>query len=291
MKYFIWVFIALVAVSCGENKKKEKIEIKENKPGQKMIKPSDVVMGDYAFIEMGVKNTFEESKAFYEILGFTEVKNQFKDENMMMMTDSNLVIVLNKASIAPAMLIYLNENLVELEQKISKTGILVHKVDDFIEVKSPDGIKVTVLNMSSEGLFRPTSKSMMELMTTNEIGNPKLLPNKKMGVFGEFSHQIANFDKSLQWWANLGIIGQGIMEFGYKFSIIYDKQVVIGLHERQNSKWLGSAITYFATDQEVRLEKLKKELDPSLINESEELGPGNAIIKSPEGNLVFVFKL
>lgn len=290
MKQFCLILLGLILIACSDDAPK-RIDVKEKQKEKLVIKPSDVELGDYSFIEIGVKNSYQSSRRFYEILGFSEIPNQFTDTNMVMFSDSNLILVLNKASIAPAMLIYLNENVEKLSEEIKAEGLLVRGFDNGIEIKSPDGVKVTVLNQSSKGLYRPTSKKMMELMQSNDIADPSKLPNKKIGVFGEFSHQTKDINRALLFWAKLGIIGSGIMEYGYKYSIILDRYSVIGVHEQQDDKWLGSAITYFATDQEVRLAKLKQELPPESINESSKLGAGSAIIKSPEGNLVFVFKL
>jgi predicted lactoylglutathione lyase len=294
MNKLVFVLAAFVLFSCGEEKNETpKPGNPQQGPAQKKeaILPSEVRLGDYSFVEIGVKNTFEDSKKFYETMGFEEVPDQFEDENLMMMSDNSLKIVLNKGSIAPAMLIYLNKDIKALADEIKKQGILVDLADDFLEVKSPDGIKVTVLQLDSEGMYQTTAMNMMNMMQTNEIGNPASMPNKKMGIFGEFSHQVRDVESALRWWAKVGLIGSGIMEYGYKFAIIADKQSVIGVHEKQDDKWIGNAITYFATDQDARIAKLKNELDPSMIRESQKLGPGSAIVKSPEGNLIFVFKL
>ena len=71
-----------------------------------------------------------------------------------------------------------------------------------------------------------------------------------------------------------------------------DKLNVVGVHNKgQQHNWIGSAITYFATDQEIRIESLKQKIPAESFNESEKLGPGNAVLKTPEGNLIFLFKL
>lgn len=295
MKKLIWIFAAVTLFSCGEEKKDDKKEegqkIENSTKEDERIVPSNITMGDYAYIELGVKNTPEASFEFYKTLGFTEIPNQFEDENLTMMSDSNLVIVLNKGSIAPAMQIYINKDIAKLEADLKNEGILVQKIENGLQVQSPDGIKVAVLQGETDKLFKPELGVMMAMMQSNDIMDPTKMPNKKIGVFGEFSHQVSDIHKSLKWWAKLGLLGSGIMEYGYKYSIIMDRLSVVGLHEHQNENWFGSAITYFATDQDVRLKKLKEELDPKMVNESEKLGEGSAIVTAPEGNLIFVYKL
>lgn len=293
MKKLFSIALLLLVAACNSEEKKT-IDVNQNQQPQEKIKiqPSNIELGSYSFVEVGVKATFEKSKAFYQKIGFQEIPNQFEDTTLIMMSDNSLKIVLNKGSIAPAMLVYLNPKLDSLKMALKAKGILFTEPgDDFIQIKSPNGARIAVIDMDPAGKFEITAPNMMDMMQTGDIGKPSALPNQKIGIFGEFSHQVRDVEAAMKWWAKLGLISSGIMEFGYKFAILMDKQSVVGVHETQDNKWIGSAITYFATDQDRRIEELKKEIDPSMINESRKLGPGSAVVKSPEGNLIFVFKL
>ncbi|MEZ4936536.1 MAG: hypothetical protein R2799_02985 [Crocinitomicaceae bacterium] len=294
MKKWIGISLLFVLFACNseESKTTETPVVQEKDKTSEKIIPSDVELGTYSFVEIGVKGTYEVSRKFYQTIGFQEIPSQFEDTTLVMMSDNSLKIVLNKASIAPAMLVYLNPNLEQLKVKLKEQGILFSQPgEDFIEIKSPNGAHIAIIDMDPTGKFEIKHPNMMEMMQTNDIGNPAALPNPKIGIFGEFSHQVRDVEEAMKWWAKVGLMGSGIMEFGYKFAILMDKCSVVGVHEKQDTKWIGSAITYFATDQEVRIEQLKKELDPEMIRESQQLGQGSAIVKSPEGNLIFVFKL
>ncbi len=293
MKKLIGVLAIAILFGCNsEEKKSEGNQANNEEPKkQEKIIPADLELGDYSFVEIGVKNTFDESKSFYETMGFKVIPDQFEDTAMIMMSDNSLKIVLNKGSIAPAMLVYLNKDLNGLKAKLKEQGVLFSEPGDYVQIKSPNGARVAVLNMDSEGKYQTTAPNMMGLMETGQIGNPGALPNPVIGVFGEFSHQVRDVEAAMKWWAKLGLMGSGIMEYGYKFAILMDKYSVVGVHEKQDDKWIGSAITYFATDQDARLARLKEVLPATMINESAKLGPGSAIVKTPEGNLFFVFKL
>lgn len=282
-----------VLIGCSSDKKESKeAENKTNPQREEQIIPSNIELGDYSFVEIGIKNSIHNSMKFYQVMGFKEIPNQFEDTAMIMMSDNSLKIVLNKRSIAPAILVYLNKDLNKLKGELMKEKIAFKEPgDNYIQIKSPDGVQIAVLQGDSEGMYEVSALNMMGMMETGQIGNPAALPNPKIGIFGEFSHQVNNVEDALKWWSRLGLVSSGIMEFGYKFAILMDKKSVIGVHEKQNDKWFGSAITYFATDQEVRLEKLKKELPATMVNETGELGEGSAIVTTPEGNLFFVFKL
>lgn len=294
MKKLAGVLLVFLLIGCNsEDKKgKEKVEVKQNEP-QEQIVPSDIVLGHYSFIEIGVKNSIQESIQFYSILGFKEVPNQFEDTSMMMMTDNNLKIVLNKVSIAPAMIVYLNEDLNALKAELTQDQVLFREPGDFIEIKSPNGARIAVLERDTAGLFHTNAPTFMDLMETGRLSDPSSFPNPNMGVFAEFSHQVDDVKAAMRWWAKLGLIGQGVIEYeGSKFAILMDKLNVVGVHNKgQQHNWIGSAITYFATDQEIRIESLKQKIPAESFNESEKLGPGNAVLKTPEGNLIFLFKL
>ncbi|MCB0478225.1 MAG: hypothetical protein KDC84_08680 [Crocinitomicaceae bacterium] len=292
MKKLIGISFLFLLVACNSEEKKTSAPVEEPKKEDTKIMPSDVELGTYSFIEIGVKGTYDASRKFYQTLGFQEIPNQFEDTSLIMLSDNSLKLVLNKGSIAPAMLVYMNPNMDTLKAKLKEQGILYSEPGaDYIQIKSPDGAHVAILDKDPAGMFEIKHPNMMEMMQTNDIGNPGALPNPKLGIFGEFSHQVRDVEKAMQWWAKVGLMGSGIMEFGYKFAILMDRCSVVGVHEKQDNKWIGSAITYFATDQEVRIEQLKKEIDPEMIRETQQLGPGSAIIRSPEGNLIFAFKL
>jgi len=122
--------------------------------------------------------------------------------------------------------------------------------------------------------------SMLSL-PNGHIKIPEKYPNKKCGVFGEFSHPVKDLYKSINFWESIGYELFSITEKPYHRAIITDRMNIVGLHQTRDLNI--PSLAYYAVDMPDRIEHLRQEgveIHKELLKKDNRLI--SAIIRSPE---------
>lgn len=143
------------------------------------------------------------------------------------------------------------------------------------------------------GEYRVTSPNKVYMASRNAGSEPKLTvqqsENPVCGKFSELSSPATKLSEELAWWKDIGFSVVKHEKKPYHFAIVSDGTVTIGLHEFKEIP--STAITYYMPDMEQRIDRLKK----LGITISEEIPTAdgriaNAILTSPDGQLVYLFE-
>lgn len=114
---------------------------------------------------------------------------------------------------------------------------------------------------------------------------PEKYVNKSIGMFGELAHPVADLERSISFWEQLGFNAVSRFTAPYPWAIVTDGLSVVGLHQTDRFVW--PAITYFASDMQDKIRLLK---DTSLSGFTDQEG-ANATLVTPEKQHIFLYSL
>jgi len=231
----------------------------------------------------------EASLQFYQKLGFKELFRADWPFRWIQVSDGQLLIMLRHDEQPYIALTYYVKDIDALVAGLEAKGISFTskpKAADMVKryvFQSPDGLNISLVSLM-EGFEQPAGPTMLT-MAQEDYFNPDKYVNKTAGMFGEFTHPVADLDASLVFWEKLGFKILSKFASPYPWAIISDGLAVVGLH--QTSNFTYPAMAFFAADMKDKIEKLK----PEGISGVEKGNPANVIIETPEGQHVFLFKL
>lgn len=247
-------------------------------------------LGEATLITMSTKN-LEQSRSFYDKLGYTKVIENAPTDNQLKLTDQTLVIQLKEEENSYLGLTYFTEFLdekvaaiesrdIEIDEKIEKAGQLSE-----IFLSSPNGLRISLNNADLKNIYQPQGLTLLNFPEEDFL-NPEKYPNPKCGVFGEFSQSVTDLEKSIGFWEKLGFNALSVNQEPYPWAIMSDQLNILGLHQTED--FTQSAITYFASDMKNRISQLKAvgitSIKPFTIDDD-----ANAIVTAPEGMQIFLF--
>lgn len=249
-----------------------------------------LILGEATLITMSTKN-LEQSRSFYDKLGYTKLNENAPTDNQMKITDQTLVIELKEDDNSYLGLTYFTEYLdekvtaiesrgIEIDEKIEKAGQLSE-----ISLSSPNGLRINLNNADSKKVYQPQGLTLLNFPEEDFL-NPEKYPNPRCGVFGEFSQSVTDLQKSIDFWEKLGFNALSVNQEPYPWAIMSDQLNILGLHQTED--FTQSAITYFASDMKNRISRLKEigitSIKPFSIDDA-----ANAIVTTPEGMQIFLF--
>jgi len=231
----------------------------------------------------------ENSLAYYQKLGFSEVLRADWPFPWIQVSDGALLIMLRQDAAPYIALTYYVKDVNKVSTNLRKKGIRFDREPrktDMIKrymFISPDGLNISLVSMV-DGFTRPPGPGMLQ-MEQKDYFKPEKYVNKKCGLFGELAHPVADLDKSLEFWQLLGFTAVSKFSSPYPWAIISDGLSIVGLH--QSTHFTFPAITYFAADMEDKIIALKKEG----LKDYTEKGPSEIVLTTPEQQHIFLFKL
>ena len=160
--------------------------------------------------------------------------------------------------------------------KLEKSGIN-------IKDKSIDG------STSNSIILRDPNNFGISIIKFDTSTLPKLSgnPNRKCGIFGEFSIPVNDLKESIEFWEKLGYSVQKQIDKPYPQVILSDGLFIVGLH--QTDSFVTPAITYFSKDAPKRIQQLETEGLEITYPPEDSRPHQNGILKSPSGQLIFIF--
>jgi len=244
-------------------------------------------LGDVACVYVTTPD-LDSSTAVYEKLGFPKIASNTFPVPWAQVSDGSLLIMMRKDATPYIGLTYYPSDVEKVVEKLEKDGIVFvqkPKEGDAIKryyFKTPDGLSV-MLASNLGGFSQPTGLTMLT-MKQDDLKYADKYPNKQCGAFGEFSHPVADLDKSIAYWKKLGFTVKSKMTTPYPWAIVTDGLMLIGLH--QTTDFTYPAVTYFGLNTDARVRQLK---DKGLNNFSDMMGKSNVILKTWEGQHFFLF--
>ncbi len=231
----------------------------------------------------------DQSLAYYQQLGFRELFRADWPFPWIQITDGVLLIMLRTDPIPYIALTYYVKDIAGVVADLDKKGIaFTYRAKDADPVKrfvfqSPDGLTISLVNIM-EGFSQPPGPGMLT-MPQQDYFSPDKYVNKVVGLYGEFAHPVADLEKSIVFWAQLGFKTVSKFASPYPWAIISDGLSIVGLH--QTASFNYPAITFFAADMKEKIERLK---EGGLTNYTEKAA-GSIVLTTPEQQHINLFQL
>jgi len=246
-------------------------------------------LGEVACIYV-TSTDLDSSIAVYEKLGFQKTGSNTFPVSWVQASDGSLLIMIRKDNTPYIGLTYYVTGIEKIAEQLEKDGIVFTqkpKEGDPIKryyFKSPDGFNIMLA--ANIGSFQKPSGTTMANMKQEDYASADKYPNKQCGVFGEFCHPVSDLNTSIAFWKKIGFEIKYQTTIPYPHAILSDGLMIIGLHQTKDFNY--PAITYFGLNTEKRVQQLKEK---GLHNFSEMMGKGNVILKTWEGQHLFLFTL
>ncbi len=195
----------------------------------------------------------------------------------MTMTDGQLFITLVKTAQPSPAILFRAPNMLNVSDTLSALAVPI--VSDVkgptlgeIRLKSPNAIYIAIRPETDEPLLTPTGEL-----------------NPICGRITELSIGTGHLKVEASFWEMLGFVKARADQKPYAYAVMTDAHVQVGLHEERDIPSL--ALTYFSPDMAERIDRLKKSGMP-ITEELPSLDGhlGNIILKSPDGQLVYMFE-
>ncbi len=235
------------------------------------------VMGSHTRLLLSTKDLLT-SMAWWTRMGFSPVTmSGEKIDSAITLSDGQVVLTLVKTSMPSPVIVYRTENIKRVKQLLDSLVIpMTYEVEgpmySELRITSPNNVHVAIRASSVEPPIRATGAL-----------------NTLCGKKAEYSTAAVRLGVEVQWWADIGFTPAKTDSSFYPFMNMTDGTIEVGIHENKDIPSL--AITYFMDDMEERIDRLKK----AGVTPIEELPTvdnrlANAIFRSPEGQLVFLFE-
>jgi catechol 2,3-dioxygenase-like lactoylglutathione lyase family enzyme len=249
----------------------------------------------------------EMSLTFYKKLGFSELFRADWPFPWIQITDGALLIMLRKDDKPYIALTYyvndvdkvvamLDEKGIDFAQRAKDTDALKRYL-----IKSPDGLNISLVGMPTGAGFKQPPGPTMLNMPQQDFFNPDKYVNKVCGLFGEFAYPVADLEKAIAFWQQLGFTAVSKFSSPYPWAILSDGLSIIGAHQAVHDLTLEAAfvaahyeqaitlpaITFFAADMKDKIKKLKAEG----LTDYTDKGESNTVLKTPEQQTINLFKL
>lgn len=233
----------------------------------------------------------QKSVAYWQKLGFKKTNGNLESAERIEMSDESLVILLIHSEKPFLRISYFDAKANEIADAVEKAGNkFTIKNDNSMGVPrsifyAADSVMVGLIASEASAVYCCKGKNL-KTMTPKEQKDGAAYPNKKCGVFGEFSVPVKDLDASMKYWSQFGFTSDGKYSNPYPWCIMNDGKMVLGLHQQTHFNY--RALTYFAPDMKKRIEQLKKE---GIVFTGSGQGDDNLVTVSPEGVHLFLFEL
>ena len=251
---------------------------------------SNQKLGGVSQITIGTSN-LEASLPFYAKLGFEVIARDTQPNPWAHVSDGGILILLNEDGQSHMGLTYFSTDMPQKVAALKAEGVnFVEEMEQggkpfMATLETPDGFYVTLINHDASGMYQPTEPTLADIPEDEWDKAPS--PNAKIGIFGEFCHDVKDIDVSIAFWEKLGY---SVKKYPgpYPWAIAQDGQHIIGLHKTTDFDY--PALTYFAKDMGERIKALKGSGVESLAVFTGEGGnDSNMVATTPEGQKFFLF--
>ena len=234
-------------------------------------------LGTPSHVQLTVKDLIT-SMAWYAKIGFSPITGPVnRPDSILYMSDGQLVLALVKGDAPSPLLVLRSSNLRALRDSLDELEIssgfkLRGPTYSELQVASPSGILMSIRLATEE-----------DSIAFSQAVNPIC------GPLAELSIATMSLPNERTFWELVGWKQVDANDTPYPFAVMSDGRMKIGIH--QGLDLPGIAITYFSADAAQRVERLKSmgmTFEPDMVSDA--MKNENAVLKSPDGQLVFVFK-
>ena len=250
---------------------------------------SQAKLGDVACVYVTTTD-LDSSAALYAKLGFKQTMANTFPVPWAQVSDGSLLIMMRKDAKPYIGLTYYAANVETIVAQLEKDSVVfAQKPNEGDVVKryfitTPDGFNI-VLSNNLGGFTQPDGPTLLTMKQEDYLSADKY-PNKQCGAFGEFCQPVTDLNISITFWKKLGFTVKSKMNMPYPYAILSDGLMLIGLHQTKDFNY--PAITYFGLNTAARVAQLKQQ---GVNNFTEKMGKDNIILKTWEGQHVFLFSL
>jgi predicted lactoylglutathione lyase len=242
-------------------------------------------LGTFAEFSLSVKE-IKAAQKFYESLGFKSTKAALAEYPSAAMTDGSVVLALHQVEFKSPTITYFGSNVAECQRVLQENGIDA-KV---LKRESGKAAEVEFADINGQRVVLKTQAPEQRQGVSFEMMTPAGPKGKekhysKCGIFGEFSIPGKDRAASAAFWQKLGFQKMFESDAPYPWGIYSDGVTVLGIH--QTTEFKETALSFFSKDSKDRIGALKKEGFQFLVD----LDPTNSVLKSPDGQMIFVFNL
>ena len=238
---------------------------------------NEALLGSPSHVQLTVSDIIT-SLAWYAKLGFTPVKGPVhRPDSIVYLSDGQVVLALVTGNAPSPMLVMRASNLRALRDSLDQLEIasghtLRGPTFSELQVTSPAGLYMSIRLASDED----------SIAFTRAV-------NPTCGHLGELSIATPSLPSERTFWEQLGWKQVDGGDTPYPFAIMSDGTMKIGIH--QGLDLPSAVLTYFSNDAADRIARLKGmglRIEHDIVDGSQ--ARENAALKSPDGQLVFVFK-
>jgi len=207
-------------------------------------------LGVSAQITIGTSN-LEASVAFYQKIGFRKVSSGSLVQNWVKLTDDCIYLVLVQRGDAFIAMGFVSEDLAMLcdELECEKINFIQNLAFEKVFLSPDDHLLILLQSKKDQGLSNE-HKTLLDIE-----GSSEELPNKQLGVFGEYSLPVQSLDKAITFYKKMGFTVHHQIEYPYPWAVIYAANTVIGLHHQDQLR--KEYITYYTTNIEAKAKELE----------------------------------
>ncbi len=238
---------------------------------------SSPIIGAHTRVLISTKDLLN-SMAWWTRMGFSpQPIASEKSDSAITLSDGQVVITLVKTSMPSPVIVYRSANIKRCKEQLDSLAMsTTYDIEGpsfgEIRLRSPNNVYVAVRPAGIEPVLKATGAM-----------------NPVCGDLTEYSTAAVRLAPEVAWWKDLGFTAVKVDSTVYPFVNMGDGSIEIGIHENKDIPSL--ALTYFMPDMEQRIDRLKK----SGMNPIEEIPTAddrvaNAIFRSPEGQLVYLFE-
>jgi predicted lactoylglutathione lyase len=283
LKKFIITIITIIALSVCSLSGVQAIaqtSLPEPSPKKQIVK-----LGQFVEFDLAVKD-LKAAQKYYESLGFKSTKAAPADHPTAAVTDGSVVLALHQADFQSPTITYFGSAVAECLQTLRDNGIDIK----ILKRENGKATEVEFTDMNGQRFVLKAQAPVQRDGVSFEMMTPAGPTGKdkhfsKCGMFGEFSIAVKDRAASAAFWQKLGFQNMHESDAPYPWGIYSDGVTVLGIH--QTTEFKDVALSFFAKDSKERIAALKKEGFQFLVD----LDPTNAVLKSPDGQMIFVFNL
>jgi predicted lactoylglutathione lyase len=242
-------------------------------------------LGAFVEFSLSVKDVAAAQK-FYGNLGFKSTKAAPADYPTAAVTDGSVVLALHQVEFKSPTITYFGSAVAECLSTLQENNIDA-KV---LKRESGKAAEVEFADINGQRVVLKTQAPAQREGVSFEMMTPAGPKGKerhysKCGIFGEFSIPVKDRAASAAFWQKLGFQKMFESDAPYPWGIYSDSVTVLGIH--QTTEFKETALSFFSKDSKDRIASLKKEGFQFLVD----LDPTNSVLKSPNGQMIFVFNL
>ena len=237
-----------------------------------------LTLGAFVEFSLSVKDA-RQSQKFFESLGFESTPAPHADYAMAAVTDGMIVIALHQAEFQSPALTYYGSDLSVCIPVLEASGtaftVLQKENGEASQIAFTDSNGQHVILQKRASPYPANLRFRMIPQAGPQATNTSF---SKLGMLGEYSIATQDRAASAAFWRLLGFEKTHESDTPYP-----DGRTVIGIH--QTTEFKKPALSFFSKNSAERISALKKEG----FQFSLEMDPTNAVLKSPDGQMLFVF--